>query len=235
LNLPSGDVIVMPLTMDRGEPPCPLRLVLPEVLEHVITIYPDRLDATDEIGLVSLAAAPGTRGVFRGWVQAICDDGSQSSTGWLQCARFPGSQYQPRWREDLMIAVTPPGLLEITWQGDEPGQLVRGATQPLGVAIERREGASGPVRLTLLTSQRPPEKQVNGQSQPDEERTLRLADGVTVAPDADRAQLELLIPGDLPLHAWSFAIKAELLAGDDGQQVVSTAYTPLRRWTAIER
>src|SRR5690606_6147273 len=64
LKLPSGDVVVMPVAMDRGESPCPLRLALPEALEHVVTVYPQRLESTDEVGLISFTAAPNTRGVF---------------------------------------------------------------------------------------------------------------------------------------------------------------------------
>ena len=63
------DTVVMPVAMDRGESPCPLRLALPEALEHVVTVYPQRLEATDEVGLISFTAAPNTRGVFRGWLQ----------------------------------------------------------------------------------------------------------------------------------------------------------------------
>jgi hypothetical protein len=234
LNLPSGDVVVLPLRIDHGGQPRALQLALPPALEHVVTVFPQQLDATDEVGLISLTAAPHARGVFRGWLQAVSADGLTTEPVWLQSGRFPGSDYQPQWREDLMMAVTSPGPLGLAWSNRaEPAYLARGTTRQVGVQIQRRGGAVGPVRLSLVSSQRPPEKQVNGQTQPDEARTFRLAEPVVVPAAEDDGRLRLVTPKDLPLHAWSFAIKAELLGADE-KQILAIAFTPLRRWEAIE-
>jgi hypothetical protein len=232
LNLPAGEVVVVPVQIDhRGEPRA-MRLSLPAALEHVVEIDPRRLDATDELGLVCFSAAPTARGVFRGWVQADCQDCPADEPAWLTTGRFPGSDYQPHWRQELMIAVTAPSSLRLAWSDDEAEYLARGTTRPLAVRVERHAGVSGPVRLSLMSSQRPPQKQVEGLPQPDEARTLRLAESVVIPVEEDQSRVMLVTPADLPLHAWSFAVKAELLGADE-QQVVAMAFTPLRRWTAI--
>jgi hypothetical protein len=104
------------------------------------------------------------------------------------------------------------------------------------VAVTRKDGLAGQVRLFLLTSQIVPKKTVMVRRQQrqvdDVERTLRLEGSPTIAADQSAGEVRLLVPADLPILAYDVAIRAELLS-EDGKQVVADAVTPARRLMAV--
>jgi hypothetical protein len=234
LNIPAGGRWVIPVNVDHRGAPRPLRLQLPETLDSVLTLAPSQLDATDEVGLVALEAQPSARGVYRAHLWADVLDASGTPPVCLLAAPFPGSDYQPHWRHELMIAVGGPSPLQLAWSADTdaPAYLAQGTTRRLGVQLQRADGGDGPARLSLVSSQPTPTKQVDNRQVEDPERALRLVDSVVVPAEQNRGELLLVTPADLPLHRWSFALQAELL-GPDGQSVLARAFTPIRRWETI--
>ncbi len=107
---------------------------------------------------------------------------------------------------------------------------------PTKLRVERSEGVSGAVRLTLLTTQTTPRKKVKEGNQEKEvddvERTLRFEAAQVVAADQNEIAANLLVPGDLPRIEYDLAIQAELLA-DDNKTVVAAAVTPARRLATV--
>ena len=234
LNLPAGSPIVVPLQIDDRGGLRGIRLALPAALDHAISLAPSRLEASDELGLVTFHAAPSARGIFQVALTASTEGLTSDPAVAVRTSTFPGAEYQPGWRDTLAIAVTPPSPLLLAWGADAgPEYLARGTSRTLPVRCEYRgTNTHGSVRLSLLTSQKPPMKEDGGKQVVDESRALRLANTVVLTTDQPAGDVLLLTPPDLPLHPWSLALKAELLAPED-QQVLATAFTSIRRWPAI--
>ena len=178
-----------------------------------------------KLALVAFTTAPTARGIFQVPFTANVLGTTSDPPVAVTTGSFPGADYQPDWRDTLAIAVTAPTPLDLAWAADGgPEYLAQGTPRSMGVQLARRAEASGPVRLSLISSQRPPMKEVDKRQVVDESRALRLASAVVVPPDQQRADIVLLTPRDLPLHPWSFAIKAELLAADEQQVLATTLY-----------
>ena len=113
---------------------------------------------------------------------------------------------------------------QVEWKAPKANDvIVFGRRWPLAVKCTRT-GVTGPVRLSLLTSQLPP--LVN--NQPDLNKTIRLEKPIEIAPMASESEVALLIPVELPGEMYDLAIQAELLSADK-KTVISTAYTSVRR------
>ncbi|TWT32912.1 hypothetical protein [Blastopirellula retiformator] len=116
-------------------------------------------------------------------------------------------------------------------------KLSLGKTIHANVQIVRSEGAKGPVRLKLLTTQIAPQKEVADPKDAkkkikvnDVDRMLRLAEEVVIPADQTDAVVTIAAPQDLADRSWDLAIAAELLA-DDKKQVVATATTTAQRFS----
>lgn len=148
------------------------------------------------------------------------------------------SKPQPWLREELAIALTSPAPLQVAWVSESAeARLPVGYTLTSRVAVNRKEGISGPVRLSLLTSQIVPKKTVTvrrvQQRQVDDvERALRFDGSPAIAADQSVGEVKLLVPADLPILSYDVAIQAEMLS-KDGKKVVATAVTPARRLMAV--
>jgi hypothetical protein len=147
------------------------------------------------------------------------------------------SKPQPWLREELAIALTTPAPLQVAWVSESAeAKLPVGYSLASRVAATRKEGLAGQLRLSLLTSQIIPKKNImvrRQQRQVDDlERALRLDGTPSIAADQSIAEVKLLVPADLPLLAYDVAIKAELLS-EDGKKVLATAVTPARRLMAV--
>jgi hypothetical protein len=137
-------------------------------------------------------------------------------------------------REEFIIAVTQPAPIAISWARADALPLARGTTRPLAVSLQRsQDGGSGPVRLSLVTSQKTPLKKEGDKQVVDLARALRSGPTPLVPADVAVHELQLTAPVDLPRHSWCVAVKAELLS-DDEQQVRATAYTPIRRLQTVQ-
>jgi hypothetical protein len=233
LNVAAGARVVVPLKVDHHGQPRELQLSLPPAIADVVTISPNRLAATDELGLVAFEAAATARGVFNVVLMAHTLDAPGSEPVCVHTGSFPGTDYQPQLRRELPIAVGEPAPIELAWSdATGPEYLAPGTSRPLTVQIRRRSGGEGPVRLSLVSSQVPPLKKVDNREVADEERTLRLLERTIIGADQSTGEVTLVTPVDLPLHPWSLALTGELLSAD-GQQVLATAFTPIRRWPAV--
>jgi hypothetical protein len=152
---------------------------------------------------------------------------------WAEFDGGPSTQRALWLARHLAIATTPSPPLQLAWNsGSEGDQLMPLGAMPVSVRVIRSGSARGPVRLSLVTSQPMPKKtvKVNNQDQvvDDVDRALRLEGAPVVPPDQELGTAQLLVPGDLPVLAYDLALRGELLAAD-GQSVVATATTPVRR------
>lgn len=151
----------------------------------------------------------------------------------------PTTEYQPWLRRLVAAHVTDPLPLSVAWEprsGEK--NLPLGSQLPVNVTVARGAAATGPIRLTLLTSQIMPRKAVRGkdkrgrpgpeQQVDDPDRALRLDRAVTLKPKESATELGVLVPGDLPKLPYDLAVQADLLSAD-GKTVLATAYTSVWR------
>jgi len=176
-----------------------------------------------------------------GMVSRIVGRNANAPTMRQRVALLPENQVskpQPWLREELAIALTAPAPLQVAWVSESAeARLPVGYTLTGRVAVTRKEGLAGQVRLSLLTSQIVPKKNVvvrrQQQRQVDDvERALRLDGSPTIPADQSVGEVKLLVPADLPILAYDVAVQAELLS-EDGKKVLATAVTPARRLMAV--
>ncbi len=155
-------------------------------------------------------------------------------------AEFPDSplaRLSPSLRLKAPLTTIAEAPLVISWTAQsEIGsgyQLPRGARIPVAVHLARLENGTGPVRLSLLTSQVTPKKDVQkdgvNTQVDDPDRTIRMDGQNLIAADQNQATVDLVVPADLPDLPYDLAIKTELLAADN-TTVTATAVTPARRY-----
>ena len=235
LNIPAGSRQIIALDIERGGSKGSLDLQLSAGLDGAVSLENPRLRPEDEIGLLAIRAADSTRGIFTAHVSGF--DSSANTAGpvvRLSTAAFPGSEYQPDLRESLTLSVIDPAPVDVAWSDDVDAlQLARGTQQPLQVDLRRADAAPGKIRLSLLTSQKPPTKKEGNKQVPDLDRTLRLEPPAVILTDETDETLQLLVPADLPLHSWAFAVKAELLSEDE-KRVEATAFTRILRANTVD-
>jgi hypothetical protein len=145
---------------------------------------------------------------------------------------FPAAETQPWLREELAIAVVGSAPLVADWSAAEPLALQAGGKANAAVKVTRSSGVAGPVRLTLITSQTVPKKNVDNREIDDETKALRAEAVVVVPPEGAEGTLSIAVPADLPRLAYDLVVQAELLSAD-GQQVVATTYTLPRRVSIV--
>lgn len=146
---------------------------------------------------------------------------------------FPAAETQPWLHEELAIAAVGSAPLVADWaNAEETLSLTAGGKATAAVKVTRSAGVTGPVRLTLITSQTVPKKNVENREIDDETKALRAEAIVVVPPEAGEGTLSIAVPGDLPRLAYDLVVQADLLSAD-GQQVVATTYTLPRRATIV--
>lgn len=191
-------------------------------------------DATDALLSLIATGSPGYA------VGTIVGTGVGPYSALVREARVdetPASRLQPWLRGELGVAVTRSSSLSVTWETDSSTSLPLGGQLPARVKVTRAPLAAGNVRLSIVTSQITPKKEVTENNQKrqvdDLERTLRF-DGVPMIPtDKAEGTASILVPADLPGIPYDLAIRAELLAAD-GKAVVASAVTPAYRLEAIQ-
>lgn len=231
IDLLAGSRSVLQVKVDR-QGTVPVRLRLPQTLKGVVRVDSDLIEPEDEQGLWSLVTARNSRGLIATYPFGIVgDDGSETIP--LSLANFPGADYQPIHRQQLIINMRDTGRLEVEVVPNEPAYLARGSRLPLDVYLQRNLNDHRPVRLSLVTTQNNRTKKQDNKDVPAPEQELRLAETPTLSFDATHAQLSLVVPSDLPLHSWAFAVKAELLA-EDGKTVGETTYSSVHRLSTID-
>jgi hypothetical protein len=139
---------------------------------------------------------------------------------------------QPWLRGEVGIASVAAGPLSVVWSPSADESLPLGGALNAAVTVTRAAGVTGPVRLSLITTQTIPTKNENNQVVPDLARALRVEGPPMVAAEAANLEVPVLVPADLPVGPYDLAFAAELLSAD-GQQVLATAVSPARRLVPV--
>ena len=245
-QIPPGGQAVLRVEAARKNYTGPIKLAFRN-LPSQVKASTDEIPAEASVALVALTGettAP-QAGIFQ-------LDGTSSEPALARPALPPDNatfQQQPWLRRELAIALVNSAPLLVAW--DSPSaetHLTLGASLPAPIKITRGQGATGPVRLSLLTSQIVPKKPAKpvpppakGKKPPktppaaekpddDLDRAIRLEEIVLIPADKSDGAATILVPGDLPRIPYDLALRAELLSAD-GKTVLATAYTSVRRLT----
>jgi hypothetical protein len=219
LNIPRGGSIVVPILADRSNGDSPVLLAFSN-LPSGVTASSDGI-APGAIGtLVTLTAA---KDISTPTIASLSSVSTSNGKTLKTTARL--ANLQPWLQEEIAVATTSSHAFAIDW-GTVPtdASLVLAARLGLPVKVSRPADNSGPVRLSLLTSQAPP--LVKGR--PVAARILRVEKAVEVALGKNDAMLALLVPADLPVVGYELAVKAEFLSKDK-KTVLATAFTPVKK------
>ncbi len=233
--IPQGGSAVMRVRANRAGYNGPIKLSIPE-LPQGIKVSGAEIPAGVTDTLLSFSA-PGGTSLSQTLARVI---GESTGTPVVRrTALLPvtsATQRQPWLRSELAVAVTEPEPISVAWDTSETS-LAIGASYPAKVRATRAAvGAglrpaptTGPIRLSLLTSQIVP-KTPDGK-QDDLNRALRFAGTPVIAAGQTVAAAPIIVPGDLPALPYDLAIRAELLDAG-GKTVLATAVTPGRRLPA---
>ena len=154
-------------------------------------------------------------------------------------AATDATRNQPWLRNEVAMAVTPASSLSIQWEGASPTTaLPLGGGLPAQLKVTRAPLAAGAVRISMITSQITPKKEVTGKDNKkstvdDVERSLRLEASPMLAADAASGAAKIIVPADLPGIPYDVAFKAELLSAD-GKTVMAKAVTPALRLATVQ-
>lgn len=206
-NVPLGRRQVIRLRVDRREYGGPVRLELPGIPQNT-TIEGAEIPAGASGKLVTIVAAGdtpaasliGIRGAATG-VPTV----NGSTVDIVRPASVEGdvdASSQPWLAQQVAVgqALREGNEFDIDWQPPADAKLVLGGKLQFPVKCVRSPGFDGPVRLTLLTSQNPP--QANGKDDPN--RTLRSESAQPVEIPADPKATA----------AWDAKVAAEKVVAD---------------------
>jgi|GEM_PF-223631 len=203
-----------------------------------VTLVNDEIPAgaTDTLLTVLGNEAPLGPGICN--ITGVNADGAAPRIRPALAAPTDATRNQPGLRNEIAMAITPASSLAIQWEGVSPATaLPLGGALPAQLKITRVAPAAGVVRLTLITSQIPPTKEVGKDAQKktveDIERTLRLEGSPQLAADAATGEAKIIVPADLPAIPYDVAIKGELLSAD-GKSVIASAVTPAIRLATVQ-
>jgi hypothetical protein len=228
--LPQGDVAVVRVRAERFSYSGPIKLSVVGLPADVVKLG-DVIPAGATDTLLSLLAPAGpspSQGLFH-----IVGASTDPKITQQQTALMPLStptQRQPWLRSVLGFALTDASPIRVAWEKSDPLFAV-GSSYPVRVQLTRAAGATGSVRLSLLTSQVVP-RTPDGMRE-DLNRALRFEGSPMIAANQKTGGANVIVPGDLPLLPYDLAIQAELLAAD-GRTVLATAVTPSRRLQASQ-
>lgn len=230
INIPAGGTQVIPVQVERTNYAGAIELGFepqPPELQVAGNVVPP--GAT--IGLVTISSTtPSPLAVLTRLVGRTKDAPVNAS----RIATFgdaPGSRYQPRFRQELGLAVTEPAPISIAWTPAESDRLTLGGKLAAPIKLTRTAGVVGNTRIRLLTTQPMPKKTIKENNQDkvvdDLDRALRLEGEPTFPPDQTDVSVNILVPGDLPQQSWDLVLVAELLSAD-GKNVVTSTAAPVR-------
>ncbi|HEY2840632.1 MAG TPA: hypothetical protein VGJ26_15860 [Pirellulales bacterium] len=153
-------------------------------------------------------------------------------------AATDATRSQPWLRNEVAMAVTPSAPLGIEWHGSPSMALPLGGALPAQLKVTRAPLAAGPVRLSLITSQITPQKEVTVKDNQkkmvdDVERTLRINGSPLFPPITSTGEVKVIVPADLAGIRYDIAFKAELLSADE-KTVVASAVTPALRLSTVQ-
>jgi hypothetical protein len=232
--LPRQGVTVMRVRAARAGYGGPIKLSIPGMPPEV-AMAGDEIPAGATDTLITLQAGDQQLAPL---LSTVLGESAQPGVSLRRVARLTdalGAGYQPWLATELALAGTQSLPLSATWEQQSGGnQLPLGSTLPLEVKVMRASGATGAVRLSLLTTQIVPKKTIKENNQDkqvdDLDRAIRLDGSPAIAADQSAGPVGVVVPHDLPKIPYDLAIQAELLAAD-GKGVLATAVTPALRMT----
>lgn len=229
--LPRQGVTVMRVRTARAGYDGPIKLSIPG-LPPGVAVTGDEIPAGATDTLITLQAGDQQLAPL---LSTVLGESSQpvALRRIARVADAPAARYQPWLATELALAGTQPLPLAVAWEQQASGfQLPLGSTMPLEVKVTRTAGATGAVRLSLLTTQIVPKKTIKENNQDkqvdDLDRAIRLDGSPAIGADQSAGAVGVIVPHDLLKIPYDVAIQAELLGGD-GNSVLATAVTPALR------
>lgn len=240
INVPPGGAQVIPVEVQRTGYGGPIEISI-DGLPAGMQLTGNTIPAGATSGLVTVSApnsapagAPGSPPAAAPVAARVAIVGKSVDPPRVRLARLPDtgiSRGLPWLRSEIGLALTEPGPFALQWISEETNMPL-GGKLPIKVAIQRAGGVAGNIRFRLLTTQPPIKKTVkqnNIDVQVDDvDRMLRLEGTPQFGPEVKEADLNLLVPVDLPMQPWSVVLVGELLAGET---VVSSSTTIVRSCT----
>lgn len=235
--LPRSGATIVRVRAERAGYDGPIKLSVPSLPEGV-AVTGDEIPAGVTDTLLSFSVGDVSA---EPRLTAIVGESTEPGLALRRVARLPEtliSKPQPWLRQELPLAGALPLPIAVAWSAaSAETKLPLGASVPLEVSVTRAEGAAGPVRLSLLTSQIIPQKTIKENNQDkqvdDLDRALRLEGTPMIAADQAAGTAQLIVPGDLANIPYDLSIEAELLAAD-GTSVIASAVTPALRLSTTQ-
>ncbi|WP_254508058.1 hypothetical protein [Anatilimnocola floriformis] len=231
LNIPAGGTQVLQVQVNRLGYNGPIDLQL-HGLPHGLTVNGNKIAAGAAIALVTLTANADIGGTTS--LIQIAGTASELEPPLSRLALtpdLPGSSYQPQFKQQLALGVTAASPIQFAWQGADTDALLLGDKLPAKLAVSRAGKTPGNVRVRLLTTQPMPKKTIKENNQDkvvdDINSALRLEGDPQLKVTEAELVANILVPADLPQHAWDLVLIADLLAAD-GKTVVSSIAAPVR-------
>jgi hypothetical protein len=229
-HVPQAGTTLVRVRASRAGYGGPIKLSVPELPADVV-VSGDEIPAGATDTLLSLSAPPGIKP--RQLLTKVVGESTDPKVALRRTALLAetaATQNRPWMRGELAVGVVEPVPIRVEWDTAEPN-LPIGQNLTANVKVDRDASASGPVRLSLVTSQVVP--RTKDGKQDDAARALRMEGTPMIAANQTEGTAKILIPGDLPAQPYDLAVRAELLSAD-GKAVVATAVTPGRRLTAAK-
>jgi hypothetical protein len=227
LLVPQGGYGVLRVEADRRGHYAPIRLFI-DGIPAGMHLLDDQVPAGTSAVLATVQASRGAAT----W-QGIGTLVGQGTSGHSSITRPgltapTGATLQEPWlRAELGCAIIEASPLDVSWELAEK-RLPIGGNGAMKVNVKRASGATGPVRLSLVTSQAVPLTQ--DKQGEDKARALRF-DGVPmVSSGQSSAVAKVVVPGDLPIATYDLTVKAELLSTAGG--VLASAVARPQRFMA---
>ncbi len=197
----------------------------------------DEIASGSNLALIPLAAESGAP---QQAVISVTGRGQDGDRPLVRTAETPavGEMARMPWlRAEVAVATLASPGFGVAWGAPsaEP-TLKTGGKSEFPVKLSRGAAATGSVRLSLITTQPMPKKKVKvnnqDQEQDDIDRALRFEGMPTIAAGAGEANVQIIVPGDLPQIAYDLVVRGELLSAD-GKTVLAESYTPVLRAKAV--
>lgn len=242
VTIPAGGSTLLRVVALRDGYNGPIALSFPG-LPAGVTVAGETIPSGASVALVTLAAPAGSSGaaLFR-----VVGTSTETTPPRIREAEGPDStagQFQPWLRGELGAAIVPAPPVSVAWK-TAAEETFTGTKLPIGVTLTRADLGAVNVRLTLVSTQPTPKKNVAqpppkgrkkvptpAKQEDDPDRMLRLEGAVIVTDGTNEGVAAVLVPGDLPSETWQMAVKAEFLAADG--QVLATAFTPARTLKSV--
>lgn len=226
LNIPADGSAVLEVTAQRRGYRGPIELQFPE-LPTGVSVSLHEIPAKVHRALVTFTATQDAQGVGIGRVVGKAVVGQRTVLRMAAVGDEAVSLGEPPRFTQLALGIVRQPKLTLAWDGSLASDALQlGRSTTLQVKVARGTMQNGPVRFSLVTSQRVPQKQ----GQPDLEKALRLEGDPVLAAGQSEATVSLKVPAELADTAWDVAVKGELLS-EDQKTVLASATTPAQRLT----